>query len=196
MSQTPSPSSLSLFLPVINLQDYIQSGRTIKANPSLLFLGGYDHRAHVLDLRSGKSQLEVDHGASIESVWSFNSGTTLITAGQTYIRIWDVLAGGKLLETISNHRQTITGEHSTENLWSFLFSASTCVCVSLSLFSFFSLFLFLRSLVFFWPSLGTILPLRPKWWCGFGGSTVTAHYLPFATFRHAIGYGARVWSDT
>eukprot|EP00043_Microstomoeca_roanoka_P009156 m.87213 g.87213 ORF g.87213 m.87213 type:complete len:367 (-) comp14497_c0_seq1:2050-3150(-) len=89
--------------------DYIQSGRTIQSNPSLLFVGGYDHKAHLIDIRSGEKVMTVDHDASIESVWTFNSGSTVITAGQTYVRIWDVLAGGKMLENISNHRQTITG---------------------------------------------------------------------------------------
>ncbi|EGD78810.1 hypothetical protein PTSG_01785 [Salpingoeca rosetta] len=101
--------------------DYITSGNTIEANPSLVFLGGYDHKARLVDVRSGESQLEVDHGASIECVWAFNNGTMVITAGQNHISIWDVLAGGKLVDKLSNHRQTITGvclDHTEKRLFS------------------------------------------------------------------------------
>lgn len=49
-----------------------------------------------------------NHEGPIESVAFFRSGTALVTAGENYVKVWDIVAG-KLLSTISNHQKTITG---------------------------------------------------------------------------------------
>jgi len=38
----------------------------------------------------------------------FSDGSSIVSAGSNYIKIWDVLSGGRLVHTQSNHQKTIT----------------------------------------------------------------------------------------
>jgi len=38
----------------------------------------------------------------------FPDGGTVVSAGSNYIKIWDVLSGGRLIHTQSNHQKTIS----------------------------------------------------------------------------------------
>ena len=87
--------------------------------------GGYDHTVKLWDARtsgagagSDGSVLSVDHGAPVEAVAVFPSGGILVSAGGNYIRVWDLVGGGRLVGTALNHRKTVTsvavdgaGEH-------------------------------------------------------------------------------------
>lgn len=89
-------------------EDYV---RCVVVNPSstnMLFSGSYDHSVRMWDLRTQTSVLQLDHGAPVESVVVFPSGGMCISAGANYIKIWDVLSGGRSLGTFSNHQKTIT----------------------------------------------------------------------------------------
>eukprot|EP00045_Choanoeca_perplexa_P005134 m.43687 g.43687 ORF g.43687 m.43687 type:complete len:498 (+) comp12952_c0_seq1:110-1603(+) len=87
--------------------DYV---RACKACPSsnLIVSGSYDHTAVVWDPSSGQQTLSVNHEGPIEAVAVFNNGTAFATAGDNVVKIWDLVAGGKLLNTVSNHQKTIT----------------------------------------------------------------------------------------
>ena len=52
--------------------------------------------------------MEMDHGAPVETVLMFPSGGTCVSAGGNYVRVWDLLNGGRLLLAFSNHQKTIT----------------------------------------------------------------------------------------
>lgn len=97
--------------------DYVRSGTVVDANPNLIISGSYDQTVKIWDKRSdagaggddsGKEIFSVNHGAPLESVLISPSGSLLFTAGSSEIRVWDCLAGGRLLAKISQHHKTIT----------------------------------------------------------------------------------------
>lgn len=52
--------------------------------------------------------LSVDHGCPVTQVQLMPGGGTLLTAGGNYIRVWDLVAGGRLLHETSVHQKLIT----------------------------------------------------------------------------------------
>ncbi len=80
-------------------------------NPSstdLLVSASYDHTVQLWDLRTSSVVQEMDHGAPVEAVVMFPSGGTCVSAGGNYVKVWDLLSGGRLLLAFSNHQKTIT----------------------------------------------------------------------------------------
>nr|CAB3267575.1 U3 small nucleolar RNA-associated protein 15 homolog [Phallusia mammillata] len=88
--------------------DYIRSGCTSKTCENLIVTGSYDHTVKMFDTRSDECSLSVNHGCPVESVLMFPSGSVLLSAGGSSIKVWDVLSGGKLLATVSHHHKTVT----------------------------------------------------------------------------------------
>lgn len=78
-----------------------------RVNFSYRGTGSYDNTAKLLDARTGSCIQTVNHGAPIEDVLMFNSGTIYMTAGGSTVRVWDSLAGGKLLLELANHHKTV-----------------------------------------------------------------------------------------
>lgn len=88
--------------------DYVRAGCVNPTSSNILASGGYDNLINVYDSRTNKTILKLDHECSIESLMFLPSGGLLISAGGTEIRVWDVIAGGKLLTKLSHHHKTIT----------------------------------------------------------------------------------------
>ncbi|ESP00218.1 hypothetical protein LOTGIDRAFT_226017 [Lottia gigantea] len=88
--------------------DYIRTGTVSDASPDIVLTGCYDHKARLFDARMPASVLTVDHGFPIESVLMFPNGGIFMTAGGNNINVWDALAGGRLLTTLSHHHKAIT----------------------------------------------------------------------------------------
>nr|XP_023025430.1 U3 small nucleolar RNA-associated protein 15 homolog [Leptinotarsa decemlineata] len=88
--------------------DYVRAGATCLAVPDMLISGGYDNKVKMYDTRTENEVLTVDHGSPIESLLFLPSGGIFLSAGGTEIKIWDTIAGGKLLGSISQHHKTIT----------------------------------------------------------------------------------------
>lgn len=89
-------------------EDYIRCGDANKASRDIILTGSYDHTAKLFDLRTSRSIISVSHGKPVESTLFMPSGNIFLTAGGNYIKVWDVLAGGKLLTTFGNSHKTIT----------------------------------------------------------------------------------------
>ncbi|XP_013414421.1 U3 small nucleolar RNA-associated protein 15 homolog [Lingula anatina] len=89
-------------------QDYIRTGVTSRASKDIVVSGSYDHTVKLYDTRTDTSVLTVDHGQPVESVLMYPGGGLFISAGGNYIKVWDALAGGRLLTQFSNHHKTIT----------------------------------------------------------------------------------------
>ena len=52
--------------------------------------------------------LSVDHGSPVTSVVLRPGGGTLLTSGGNYVRLWDLVGGGRLLHEFSSHVKLIT----------------------------------------------------------------------------------------
>ena len=60
---------------------------------------------------SSASLLTLDHGAPVESAIFLKNSSIIVSAGANYIRVWDILAGGKLMSSVSHHLKLITCIH-------------------------------------------------------------------------------------
>lgn len=88
--------------------DYVRAGAVNATLPDIILSGGYDNTVKMFDTRTEKQVLSVNHGSPVESLIFLPSGGTFLSAGGTDIKIWDALAGGKLVGSISQHHKTIT----------------------------------------------------------------------------------------
>ncbi|XP_015190250.1 PREDICTED: U3 small nucleolar RNA-associated protein 15 homolog [Polistes dominula] len=88
--------------------DYIRAGAVSPISSDLLLSGGYDKLINMYDTRTNKKIFTVNHEAPVESVLFLPSGGIFLSAGGTDVKVWDALAGGKLLAKISQHHKTVT----------------------------------------------------------------------------------------
>lgn len=70
--------------------------------------GSYDHTVKLWDKRTKDCALSINHGAPVESLLMFPGGGLIASAGGNQLKIWDVLSGGNLVQSLSNHTKTIT----------------------------------------------------------------------------------------
>ncbi|XP_034176625.1 U3 small nucleolar RNA-associated protein 15 homolog [Osmia lignaria lignaria] len=88
--------------------DYVRAGAVSPISMDILLSGGYDKNIYMYDTRTNKKILNVSHEAPVESLLFLPSGGIFLSAGGTEIRVWDALAGGRLLAKISQHHKTVT----------------------------------------------------------------------------------------
>ncbi|KAG8226235.1 hypothetical protein J437_LFUL006337 [Ladona fulva] len=88
--------------------DYIRAGATSPISPDIVLSGSYDQTVKLYDLRLDKAILSVDHGSPVESVIFLPTGGIFISAGGSQVKVWDALAGGRLLAKLSQHHKTVT----------------------------------------------------------------------------------------
>lgn len=88
----------------------------------MLISASYDHTVCLWDVRCAESAvLEMDHDAPVEDLLVFPSGGMCVSCGDQWVRVWDLLAGGRLLLSFSNHQRTVTSlcfDGGTERLFS------------------------------------------------------------------------------
>uniref|UniRef100_T1HEM7 U3 small nucleolar RNA-associated protein 15 homolog n=1 Tax=Rhodnius prolixus TaxID=13249 RepID=T1HEM7_RHOPR len=90
-------------------EDYIRAGATSPVSPTTVISGSYDKTLKFYDSRTSTTPVfTVNHGHPVESVLFLPSGGIFISAGGTELRVWDAIAGGRLLARISHHHKTIT----------------------------------------------------------------------------------------
>ncbi|XP_055380484.1 U3 small nucleolar RNA-associated protein 15 homolog [Condylostylus longicornis] len=88
--------------------DYIRAGCVNPTSSNIILSGGYDNLVKMYDTRADGISFEVDHGCPVESLLFLPTGGIFISAGGTEIKVWDAIAGGKLLTKFSPHHKTIT----------------------------------------------------------------------------------------
>ncbi|XP_076623054.1 U3 small nucleolar RNA-associated protein 15 homolog [Colletes latitarsis] len=88
--------------------DYIRAGAVSPISKDILLSGGYDKHIYMYDTRTNTKILNVNHEAPVESLLFLPSGGIFLSAGGTEIRVWDALAGGRLLAKITQHHKTVT----------------------------------------------------------------------------------------
>jgi U3 small nucleolar RNA-associated protein 15 len=90
-------------------QDYVRCGAGVGSSANLWVSGSYDHSVILWDTRTAKPALKINHGHPVEAVLPFPSGAILLTAGaDSQLKVWDILTGGRMIQSISNHQKTIT----------------------------------------------------------------------------------------
>jgi len=89
-------------------KDYIRCGCTSETNSNHFVTGSYDHIVKIWDWRLSTVAMEMNHGAPVECVLMHPNGSLCLSAGSNYVKVWDILAGGKLFHQFSNHQKTIT----------------------------------------------------------------------------------------
>lgn len=92
-------------------KDYIRAGSTSPVNSEVIATGSYDHSIKVWDIRvsnASTSVLNFNHGNPVESVMFLPSGGLIATAGGNCVKIWDVIAGGRLIHKMDSHNKTVT----------------------------------------------------------------------------------------
>jgi U3 small nucleolar RNA-associated protein 15 len=85
--------------------DYVRAGAVV--SEEVLASGSYDHSVRVWDSRTRESQMHLDHGSPVESIVVFPNGRIAASAGGTTVKLWDLAAGGRALQTIRNHQKTV-----------------------------------------------------------------------------------------
>ena len=89
--------------------DYVRAGCISPLSTDMVMSGSYDHSVHIWDRRTGDKPIHsFMHGCPVEAVMALPNGTIVITASGNEIKIWDLLAGNRLLSTISTHNKTVT----------------------------------------------------------------------------------------
>lgn len=90
--------------------DYIRCGCLYPKNSDQFVTGSYDHTVNIWDFRTKENQSvsSMDHGAPVESVLMHSYGGICISAGSNFVKVWDVVGGGRLLYQFSNHQKTVT----------------------------------------------------------------------------------------
>ncbi|XP_050308630.1 U3 small nucleolar RNA-associated protein 15 homolog [Anthonomus grandis grandis] len=88
--------------------DYIRAGVVNPDVPNIILSGGYDGMVKMWDTRTNKEVMKMNHTSAVESLLYMPGGGMVLSAGGTDIKIWDVIAGGKLRGAIAQHHKTVT----------------------------------------------------------------------------------------
>eukprot|EP01138_Halocafeteria_seosinensis_P011431 gb/GECG01011675.1/.p1 GENE.gb/GECG01011675.1/~~gb/GECG01011675.1/.p1 ORF type:complete len:685 (+),score=124.48 gb/GECG01011675.1/:1-2055(+) len=94
--------------------DYVRAIACSDVSSSIFASGSYDHTVKLWDSRVQQSgsgshpTMELDHGAPVSALMMLRGNGTLVSAGSNYLKVWDIVSGGKLLTTLSNHQKQIT----------------------------------------------------------------------------------------
>ncbi len=88
--------------------DYVRSVDASPVSSDVFASASYDHSVKLWDARQSEPMQTMVHGQPIEHCMFTPSGTMLLTAGGSEIKVWDILSGGRLLHTFNNHQKNIT----------------------------------------------------------------------------------------
>ena len=92
--------------------DYVRALDVSPASGSVWATGSYDHTVRLWDGRGGSSasacSLRVDHGDPVTAVRLLRGGMLLATAGGPTVKVWDLMAGGRLVAALTGHQKLVT----------------------------------------------------------------------------------------
>ncbi|TQD90039.1 hypothetical protein C1H46_024443 [Malus baccata] len=100
-------------IPICDLlghKDYVRCGDCSPVSTDMFVTGSYDHTVKLWDVRvrDSGSVMEVNHGKPVEDVIFLPSGGLIATAGGDSVKIWDLMAGGKMVYSMESHNKTVT----------------------------------------------------------------------------------------
>ena len=77
-------------------------------SPEFLLSSSYDHSVKLWDMRCSSSPvMGFCHEFPVEGVLMFPSGGMCVSCGGQWVRVWELLAGGRSLVSLSNHQKTV-----------------------------------------------------------------------------------------
>mmetsp|Transcript_26592 Transcript_26592/g.52409 ORF Transcript_26592/g.52409 Transcript_26592/m.52409 type:complete len:538 (-) Transcript_26592:185-1798(-) len=88
--------------------DYIRCSAESPTSIGTWFTGSYDHKIKCWDTRANMCVMTMEHGDPLEDILILPSGGLLLSAGGTELKVWDLMAGGKLVDTLCNHQKALT----------------------------------------------------------------------------------------
>lgn len=89
-------------------QDYVRALSVCQSSSSLFLSGSYDGFVRLYDAQKKELILSLNHGTPVEAVVLASDGRIAISAGSNVVKIWDLIAGGQLLQTLIPHQKTIS----------------------------------------------------------------------------------------
>jgi U3 small nucleolar RNA-associated protein 15 len=89
-------------------KDRIRTGLVSPATEHIWISGSHDHTVKVWDTRSLECLATLEHQAPIEDIVALPGGGIILSAAGNEVKIWDVLGGFRLLDTISAHQKAVT----------------------------------------------------------------------------------------
>ena len=105
--------------------DYIRSASSdLSMSGEIWATGSYDHTVKLWDMRGASSQkamMTCQHDQPVEACLVMPGGSLMLSAAGNTISVWDLISGGKLLHSFSNHQKTITSlclDHSQSRILS------------------------------------------------------------------------------
>lgn len=88
--------------------DYVRAGAINPVSENVILSGSYDNTIKMYDIRSSKCVMSLTHGSPLESLVFLPTGGIFASSGDTDIKVWDVVAGGRQLMKLSQHTKAIT----------------------------------------------------------------------------------------
>ncbi|GJJ70168.1 U3 small nucleolar RNA-associated protein 15 [Entomortierella parvispora] len=101
----PSETPVTIFT---GHEDYIRAGMVSHDNPHLILSGSYDQTVKLWDMRTQGCVMTMNHGAPVEAIDMFPDGGVVVAAGGPNLKVFDILAGGRPMHSLSNHQKTVT----------------------------------------------------------------------------------------
>lgn len=89
-------------------KDQVRTGLVSPTSEHLWISGSHDHTVKVWDTRSLECLATLEHQAPIEDVVMLPGGSILLSAAGNEVKVWDLLAGFRLLETLNAHQKAVT----------------------------------------------------------------------------------------
>ena len=113
------PTQKSLLVQKGAHADFVRAAAQSPASDETWLTGGYDRKVRLWDVRVPRTGddggerrcnalMEMDHGSPVEATLFLPGGGIALSAGGDVIKVWDVLAGGRELHSLSHHSRAIT----------------------------------------------------------------------------------------
>ena len=75
---------------------------------NIVVTGSYDHKIKIWNSETKEILNVLDNGAPVEDLLISSNSSILISCGSNFVKVWDLVNGGKMLYSFVPHQKTIT----------------------------------------------------------------------------------------